>query len=79
MGVTRLKIKKWEGLDPPGDLEENQFPCLVQLLEAAYIPWLVPPHCVHLQSPEHSISLTLLLSFSDHSRGRVYIFKDLCD
>ena len=76
--VSRAKVKGPAGLVPSWSPEDNLFPCLFQLLETAYIPWLLVSF--HLQSQvwlvkssSHCITLTLT------SLPSPCTFKESCD
>ena len=54
--VRSLKSGFYQGCVPSRGFEESLFPCLFLLLEAACIPWSLPPLSRHITPPFDSIS-----------------------
>lgn len=78
MGLTGLKIKVSARLYFfLENLEETLFPCLLQLPDATYIPWLMDSS-LHFQSQQGSISVALLVSslLSLTTASRLSAFQD---
>ena len=71
-GLTQVSLGKDHGVGRAvfllEALENNAFPCLVQLLEVTYIPWLMDPTshlsklCFHCRIPYPTL---MLLALSD--------------
>ena len=51
MLLTGQRWRGWQGCVPSGDSGGGSYPCLLQLLEATCIPWLVIPF-LHLQGQQ---------------------------
>lgn len=75
-GLTGLKSRGWQGSFSE-TLERNLLPCLVQLLEAAHSPWIIPLSSLFKATNVLSDPSSKVTSLSNHSQERFSDFEDL--
>ena len=59
------------------DLGENKFPCFLQLLKAACIPWLMAPS--HIIQTSMTAFSKALFNYNTNSSVSLFHFLELCD